>query len=423
VLLAQQGLTADAFTEHRDIYEFVSDYYTRFRVAPTTGVIKARFSGWAPPDGEFEFWATALHEHNIARRAQQAIRTSLERMDKPTEALQELITSLSAIRVGGSNNIVASDRGAPEAYQKYLARQEIYNASGGTHVFGIKTGFECFNATHVGYLPGELIAFIARSSVGKSWILANEAANAWMQGYRVLYVSPEMPAHQFELRIYAILAYKFGLRFSHQAAYEGNPLVQESFAKLAAELAKSERWWTVDSIDGKEAGLADIRTLNAQFAPDIIFVDGIALLRNETKARAVFEMMRYNAYGLKTLATAASVPIIVAAQTVVEKARGRDDESKTKFAAVRSRGEDYRLPRGSDIADGADLYRACNLVIGLAPDPEREDVLWYSVLKTRERPPIPEDRMAVRWNVDAGRIDDLGHLSENQKAMLEALRT
>lgn len=422
--LPLHGLTIEDFTDARDQLEFVLGYVEQYKCAPTHSILKQRYPNWAPPDGAFEYWVAQLRTHVQARRAQMAIRKALEHFDEPAIAIPALALELSSISTVGVRNIMATDGAAAEHYQRYLHRQQLFLDGGPDHVVGIRTAFDCINQSHVGWLPGEMVGIIARPTVGKSWLLINEVANAWLQGYRVLFVSPEMPASQIALRIYAVLAHKLGIPFSHRMAYEGNPSIQPAFERLVSLLTESERWWTVDSINGGEAlGVSDIRALQRQYQADVVGIDGISLLRNEQRAKQVWEEMRYNAYSLRTFATSTETVLLVSHQAVNAQKGVKDVSGAAGIKATRGRGDDARMPTLNDAAHGEDFVRACSTIISLAPDQQRADIRWYSFRKTRERETPPVERMALHWDVDKGLIQDMGRFGENQGAILQAIKT
>lgn len=421
VALASAYLSDQDFTATLGPLGFIRSYVEQYHVAPTDSVIAVQFPEWNPAVAEFDYWTDLVRKYSLTRKAHGYIAQALETWSDPALSISTLIQQLSTLTYVGDRNIVTTDGGAQLAFDRYKVRSEAYVQTNGAHIWGIPTTFGEVNATHLGWLPGELIGIYARPTVGKSWKLLDEGACAWTQGHRVLLVSPEMPTGQVNLRIYAMLAHRLGLPYSHQRVYAGDPLQSDSFEKLKNQLALHERWWTVDSIDGRAVGLGDLDRLCQQFAPTILLLDGISLLHNERNWRSVWEEMRYNSYGLKHFATRANLPVIVTHQAVNTSRGIKGGDNK---AGSVGRGDDDRMPSLNDAAYGDSFVQACSTVITMAPDADRPDLRWYSFRKLRERDfDSIGTRRAMYWNVDAGEIRDLAQFGTDKRLIAEHIHS
>jgi hypothetical protein len=145
--------------------------------------------------------------------------------------------------------------------------------------------------------------------------------------------------------------------------------------------------------------------LARQHKPDIILIDGISLMRAETRG-AEWEKMKELSYGLKNLSTNYDVAMVVTSQAA-NSARGRRTEIQTL-----GRGDDFLMPTLNDAAYGDSFVQACSDVITMAGDPDSQYVTWYSIRKHRERgwqQALPL-RMAFAWRPGFGQIIDLSEL-------------
>lgn len=402
------GFGKEDFVAGAQIFEFIISYRDRYKAMPTDSVIRSNFEDWQPPDGVYAYWMEQFTRLVLARRAETHISAALQGIaTQPEIAIPKLITDLSAVRVTGSTHVVATDEGIKNRLEKFRLRSEAF-ATNPDLILGIPTPYAVLNKTHQGWMPGELAGILARPTVGKTWMLLENGVTAWMAGYKVLLISPEMPANQIALRIDAIQAAHLGIHFSHKLAYSGNPALTPSYEALAEKVGGSSRWWTVDSWEGRECGLSEVKMLTEMFDPDIVLIDGISILRSETRSSNEWEMMKYNAYGLKTFATYKGIPIIVTHQSVNTRRGQRKDGD-----ANQGRGDDWIMPTLNDAAYGDAFAQACATVIAMCSDRERGDVRWYSVRKARERDIDYEShpRDAVFWDVDKGRIIDLSAYS------------
>ena len=69
------------------------------------------------------------------------------------------------------------------------------------HLFAVPTGIENFDNYFSGLMPGELGLVRGGTGVGKSVMLLNFAANAFLANYNVVIVTIEMPKTQYEYRM------------------------------------------------------------------------------------------------------------------------------------------------------------------------------------------------------------------------------
>lgn len=394
-----------------DVAEFVDDYRRRYKAFPAETTVAARVEGWAPVDGALDFWLDELRKATVARKAQAAMLEALEQFDEPESALAQLIVKLGTLRLMGAATVGATDSEILRRYERFEARAEAYEAAGGQAALGLPTGFKPIAASGIGWMPGELIGVFARPATGKTWILAREAVEAWLAGYRVLFLSPEMPRQQLALRFDVLKAARLGIKLSHRMLTVGHPAMRAPYRELAEAVAqRGERWWTVDSDEEGAFTLAKIEVYMQQLLPDIVFIDGASLIA--TKKREEWQAMKEVMYGLKALATAAGIPIMVSHQSVRRRVGAKD--------VAGGRGDDWIMPSLADAAFGDAFVQAASTVITMCADRYRADVRWYSVRKVRDREPLPEPRYAMWVDFDHGRIEDLGHL-RRQEEILDAV--
>lgn len=410
------GLTVDSFVSCGDVYTFIREYTEKYRAQPTDSVIKAQRSDWAPPDGEFAYWLEVMRDYVFARKAHRAVQDALQNFSEPRLAVQHLVQALGGISAVGVEHIATTDGSVALSLEKFNMRTQYFEDYPDA-IHGVTTTFSSINRTRVGWIGGELVGLFARPTVGKSWKLVDEAVCAWFQGCRVLFVTPEMPVNHIALRIYTFMAKRMGIPFSHRLAYQGNAALKPAFERLAAELVGSERFWSVDSYDGRPVGLADLERLTLQFQPDVVCIDGISLMYNEKNLKAGWEEMKYNSYGLKNFATRHDLPIVVTHQAVNASRGNKDKDNQMGMAA--GRGDDFRMPTLNDSAYGDSFVQACSTVITMCPDAQRSDLRWYSVRKCRERE-FEEigQRLPMYWDVDSGTVVDMSHHKQDVAAVL-----
>lgn len=406
-------ISTDDFTAHREVYLFMRQYLQQYGKLPSHNQISTRFE-WHPPIGDFQYWLVEMRRYVLARHVLEVMQAGHAVISQPEQALGLMLERLSLIRSEQSNHIQATDANAGERYQKYLARQEhIYRSN---NILGLPTGMRIFDDTRVGWIPGSLVGTYARPSVGKTWWLMWEGMHTWFNGGSVLAITPEMPANMLSLRIDVLAGAALEIPIEYNKLLIGHPEVQDDYLRITQIMEQSQRWWTYDSLEDQAIGLGQLIGLIRQHDPDIVLIDGVSLLRSDSRG-STWEQMRDMMYGLKNIATIHEKPILVTHQAV-NSARGR----RTEIEAV-GRGDDFIMPSLNDAAYGDSFVAACSDVITMVADPESDYVRWYSIRKARERSfPVLPARMAFAWQPGFGRIIDLSHLGHNREAVGQETR-
>lgn len=412
----QAGIRQQDFVVWGDLFAWISNYQQQYQILPTHDQIRASYTDWQPPEGDFRYWLQQLQHYVKIRQIQQIWRDNLELLEEdPDKAGAAMLDRLETIHISTNGHMAATDIGADLRYTRYLKRTEMRKK--GYQLWGIPTGLKPIDGSHQGWMPGELIGIYARPSVGKTWFINKLGAIAWMQTKnRILLISPEMPESQMALRIDVLIAAELGIPLSHKAIVAGDSSMIEVYAAYRDKVKVSERWFTVDSIKGEAVSVGDIRMLHKEYKPTLILIDGLSLLKDEDKGQQTWEKIRSLSYRLKQLATAIRVPIIVTHQAVNSR-RGR----RTDTDVALGRGEDFLMPSLNDAAFGDSFVQAANTIITMAPDRNYRKLLWYSLRKTRDRDTEWAPRWALAWDVDSGHIFDMSHHGQNEQLILQEM--
>lgn len=389
---------ADDFVR-KDLFLFFSQYVQQYGNIPHTSQVSGRFT-WSPPIGDFAYWLDEMRRYTLARRLLVILKEVNNKIATPSEALSLLMDKASLLRARDNHHIQAYDASAMERLDLFDARTEhIFNTD---QILGVPTGIRVLDDTQIGWLPGSLVGIFARPSVGKTWWLMWFGFQAWLRGYAVLAIAPEMPANHLSLRLDALIASLLGFPIHYESLSKGNPVIRENYEKVLKHLSKSSRWWTYDSFGDRNVGLSELGSLVRQHKPDIVLIDGVARMRSNKSSE--WEKLMENCYGLKDLATINEVPILMTHWSInVMKGRKVNEES------VSGRGDTFVMPSLNDAAYGDSFVQSCSDVITMVPDELSPNVTWFSLKKHRERGwsnPLPS-RMALATNFAYGQIIDL----------------
>jgi replicative DNA helicase len=179
---------------------------------------------------------------------------------------------------------------------------------------GILTPWPSLNDMTLGFWPEDLVLFVARVGVGKTWTAVNLAMHAWATkrpqmdaGARVLFITTEVSRMRIGMRFYALrkkLNYK---AFTHGQL--GHHAEQKLFEEIEG-LLNSEGLYIVGGdfdfqIESVEAAIDASK-------PDLVILDGVYLLRVEGHTRT--ERMANAFDEVKRMAKRKKVPIVITTQ-------------------------------------------------------------------------------------------------------------
>ena len=172
---------------------------------------------------------------------------------------------------------------------------------------GVLSPWEKMNDMTLGFWPGDFVVLCARLGVGKTFFLLLLARHAWMNGKKVLFIGTEMSNIRLALRFYSIhfkLPYD-DLRKGKLDDFQENRMREEITKILSAEGLHIMGQGFNSSMSGIEAAIDDVK-------PDIVFIDGLYLVKNRGKDR--YEMVSNTADDCKILARTRGIPVVATHQ-------------------------------------------------------------------------------------------------------------
>lgn len=176
----------------------------------------------------------------------------------------------------------------------------------------------------------ENMVIVARTGVGKSWVLYKMAANAFALGKRVGIYSGEMSVDKVALRIDTILSH-----ISNRGLNHGDPYVQAAYESYIQHFKEGTLGEIVPNylpggcIEvltpndlGDMATVDQLKVFIEQKQLDILFVDQYSLLRDTSRARQPYEQVANISKAIKNLQVLTQKPIIAVSQ--MNRTGGKD---------------------------------------------------------------------------------------------------
>lgn len=176
----------------------------------------------------------------------------------------------------------------------------------------IKTGFRELDLLIGGWdISEELGTIVARTGMGKSWVLLKSAAAAAEQGLRVGIYSGEMSANKVGYRIDTLVAH-----LANGSLIHGNASIKNEYKKYIDSIRdtiKGDIFVLTPDIQGA-ATVSKLRAFIEKAKLDILFVDQHSLLEDDRKAKNPVEKASNISKDLKILQVTKQIPIICVSQ-------------------------------------------------------------------------------------------------------------
>ena len=192
-------------------------------------------------------------------------------------------------------------------YELYLDKIDNYDK------YFIKTGFSELDKIIGGWdVKEEIATIVARTGVGKSWLLLKCAAAAALHGKRVGIYSGEMSEDKVGYRIDTLIGH-----ISNGALIHGNASIKNEYKRYLEETLKtvpgSIQVLTPKMINGP-AGVSALRAFVEKYNIEILFIDQHSLLDDDRKAKNPFDKASNISKDLKLLQTVKQLPLICVSQ-------------------------------------------------------------------------------------------------------------
>jgi len=168
-------------------------------------------------------------------------------------------------------------------------------------------GFPTLNRELGGMKKGDLVLVLGPTGGGKTTFLTNLACNVFGEGYKILFVTLEVPLRRMRSRFHARL---LGMDYMRLLRYEVDPdRYRENLQNLLAHKGEIS---IVDLPPGTTG--PQIGSLVAQENPDLVFIDYIGLMNSVKNYNDDWQEQQQVANDLKALARRHEIVVVTAAQ-------------------------------------------------------------------------------------------------------------
>lgn len=264
--------------EELEIFRFLRGHYRRYGELPQLQTVESEMSERLPrADENIDFYRQKIIDralYNELRDHLQTLQRSLR--DRNMGEAKVCVDQMRAsTRIFTPNEDLRDMR---EACQGAIRAYQIAHERPG--ISGIPSGWPRLDETTGGYQRGDLISWIARMGVGKTFLLLKQALSAWHSGYSVLVVTMEMTIEQIVRRM-------LGMEAGINPEYlRKGALGSRTLSRLQAFTNNMQH---TDRLNFYAGGfskqVSDVDMLLNELSPDIVLIDGAYLLKPSAKGR------------------------------------------------------------------------------------------------------------------------------------------
>jgi len=319
VPVIENGVQDDWFVDDdlRRVWKFIRDHYATYREVPSGVVVKDHYPNFKIIDVEdsISYLIDTMITYRRNSLTRNGIQDAVQLMagNDHEAALTEMSKIVQTVNQQGSVGTTHIDitKDPDDFWEEY---QNIQN----NKLRGIPTGFEKIDEATAGLQGGQLITFIAPPKTGKSQIGLRIAANVHNSGMVPMFQSFEMNNHEQRQRYMAMEAHVSSTRLRNGKLNDDE---ETRILDLIEDLKDKQPFHFVDAVNGLtiDTLVAKAETLK----PNIIFVDGVYLMLDQVTGEANTPQALTNiTRGLKRVAQALDIPVVITTQTLLWKMKG-----------------------------------------------------------------------------------------------------
>lgn len=376
-ILDRYALTRDYFPGYEQEYDFIKEHLDNYKKVPDKATFLSTFKDFdfIEVNESDEYLVNTIREQDLYYKSVDIVQKVAEKLQvNADDAVNYLLTNIDTLKPSQVITGVDIIGNAKDRYDTYKSKQNVEVPA------YIPTGFDELDNLLGGWAKGEeFVVFFARTGQGKSWMLLKSMTAAFLQNYRVGYISPEMSATKIGYRVDTIMK-----NFSNKALVRGKEANgYEEYIDLLSNMSTPFLVATPKDFQ-KNITVSKLRSFCINNQLDILAIDGISYLRDERRQRGDNKttMLTNISEDLMALSCELQIPIL----TVVQSNR----------EGVRLNGE-QGVPELENIRDSDGIAFNATKVISIK---QSDGLLQMAIKKHRDGEMGGE--LAYTWNIDTG---------------------
>ena len=391
--LKRANITPKDFEIYSEIANFIFTYPSKYSKLPTEKVIVTTFPNFAYDKvSESQYMLDMFRKEVLAKRLRTILHVtnnSYLELDSD-EAIKFLAKNIKALQFEGLlTNRSMTDGDTTLRFENYKARQEQRKALGFAHdTTTWEDAIQYWNNGSLGIIWG-------LSGAGKSFFVMDLAIRiGYLKKRKVVFISPEMPRYEAEGRFDSICGHYKGYTLSSSNLIMGKPIDEEHYKQYLEEICNTNQWVVYEN-DKKPFSVFDLENIVEDEKPDILVIDGIRLMREESKEPDWIKLMNI-VNGLKNLATTKNIVIFCVAQA------NREEDIGYSFSILQAADKMIYISLNPHI-----IQKGRVITIKKAGESDEDIGLRYiTVTKNRNTGKLISKAIPIIFNPELGMIGD-----------------
>lgn len=376
--------------EHREVFSFLGRHYVKHGEIPTSTLLLQQHPNYrlVKVEDSLEPLIDQLRQRRNFGLAVEALQDAGELLEGDRSgamaALELVVAAHSQMQLEDSTLV---DVDLTQTWEDRLDRYDKRAANDGA-LLGIATGFPTLDLATSGWQRKQLVTIIATPKVGKSTLMMRLALNAWLENYSVLFISFEMSNDEQEARHDTMLA-----ALPHTAYMRGN-LDGNQYAHLekALERTAGMQPFILSADINSVTTVSGIAAKIEQYSPDVVFVDGVYLMRDELgepegSPQALTNITR----NLKRTCQRQNIPLISSTQALLSKVSKRKGVQADSIGYSSSFAQDSDVVLGLQEDEHDDAMRELRVVMSRNCGRVSTRLIWDWSSSTFEEPVYDEE--------------------------------
>jgi replicative DNA helicase len=323
----------------RKAFNFVRMHHRRYGTLPDRRTIRSHGITLMRSMEPASYYLDRLRQryvYNLLTKQHPSLANALNErdVDKAMNVLRGMATVAEQVASGKSFTTLAAEFSS--IWDGYLEAKE-----NGARL-GIQSGWPTFDSATLGMQNGDLIVFLGRPKMGKTWMLVELINHVLDSGHSVLAMSMEMNNTQFSRRLLGRMS---GLNPKMIRSASLSRWGEQKMLRTVRKAAKAAPLYLMSGDMDKNVETLD--RLAAQYTPDLIAVDAAYLMnpygeisRGYSKADRLSQVVKE----LKQLAIKHDRPVVITWQFNRERrANSKGKADTAQAAATDSIGQDASI--------------------------------------------------------------------------------
>ena len=295
--------------DHDTEWKFINDHFNKYGKFPDRSTVKDQFKNFdvIKTTEPFEYYVDKARKESLNQSMRQVTYDAIGMLKEgsPDAALAHVLREAQKLQ---RDSIRVKDTDIAGEYQERVDdfRERVAKDE---DVLGIPSGISTIDQHFGGWQEGDLICLMGWTGVGQSFFAILFAINAWLNGYKPLFVSLEMSKKQVEYRVDTIL--NEGKHFTNSQLVHARGVNPDDYESWAKDMFEGKQPFTLVTSDGVEQPDSNmVQSKIDQYDPDLVILDYHSLFEDSSGATGETEKVKNLSKAFKRLAVRNAVPVI-----------------------------------------------------------------------------------------------------------------